>query len=468
MDIALLSATEMRGLIERREASCVEIIEACLSRLERHNGEINAVVTINESAVDEARVLDSRIAAGDDPGLLAGIPVGIKDVTPTAQLRTTFGSPLFADHVPETDALVVRRLKEAGAIILGKTNTPEFATGGNTFNEIFGATRNPWNTELSAGGSTGGGAAGLASGMIALAEGTDLGGSLRIPASFCGVVGLRPSPGMVPTWPSEFLWDDMQVTGGIARTAEDVALMLAAVAGPARITPLRQPIDGRDFVGTVKAGMPAGTRLAFCSDIAGIGVAEEIQEICRAAALEMGQGGAFVEEIELDLAYGWDAFLALRGLWMVAQQYPRLEQVDEFGASLGANVRAGLEMTTDQLAGAQQARGRLWMQMYELFERFDFLLTPCMAVPPFPVGEHYPKTIAGKDMKTHIDWVAPTFILSLTGLPIASVPAGLDSMRLPVGLQVVGGPQREEAVLAVAQEVQTARPIGAPPLRGLL
>jgi amidase len=391
--------------------------------------------------------------------------VGIKDVTQTAQLRTTFGSPLFADHVPETDALVVRRLKEAGAIILGKTNTPEFATGGNTFNEIFGATRNPWNTELSAGGSTGGGAAGLASGMIALAEGTDLGGSLRIPASFCGVVGLRPSPGMVPTWPSEFLWDDMQVTGGIARTAQDVALMLAAVAGPSRMSPLRQPIDGRDFVGTVKAGMPAGTRLAFCPDIAGIGVDEEIREICRAAAMELRQGGAYVEEIELDLSYGWDAFLAVRGLWMVTQQYPRLERADEFGASLGANVRAGLAMTTDQLAGAQQVRGRLWMEMYELFESFDFLLTPCMAVPPFPVGEHYPKAIAGQEMKTHIDWVAPTFILSLAGLPIASVPAGLDSTRLPVGLQVVGGPQREEAVLAVAQEVQAVCPIGRPPLR---
>jgi amidase len=464
-DIALLSASEIRDLIERREASCVEIIEACLERAERYNGEVNALVTFNEGAVDEARRLDERIAAGDDPGVLAGIPVGIKDVTQTAGLRTTFGSPLFADHVPETDALVVRRLKEAGAIILAKTNTPEFATGGNTFNEIFGATRNPWNTELSAGGSTGGGAAGLASGMIALAEGTDLGGSLRIPASFCGVVGLRPSPGMVPTWPSEFLWDDMQVTGGIARTAQDVALMLAAVAGPSRIAPLRQPIDGRDFVGTVKAGMPAGTRLAFCADIAGIGVDEEIQEICRAAAMELSQAGAGVEEIELDLSYGWDAFLAVRGLWMVAHQYPRLERVDEFGDSLGANVRAGLEMTTPQLADAQQARGRLWMQMYELFESFDFLLTPCMAVPPFPVGENYPKTIAGKDMKTHIDWVAPTFILSLAGLPIASVPAGLDSTRLPVGLQVVGGPQREEAVLAVAQEVQAARPIGRPPLR---
>ena len=465
MSIAELPASELRRLIEQREASCVEVVEACLARIERHNGDINAVVTLNESAVDEARRLDERIEAGEVPGVLAGIPVGIKDVTHTAGMRTTFGSPLFRDHVPDVDALVVERLRKADAIILGKTNAPEFATGGNTYNEVFGATRNPWNTELSAGGSTGGGAAALASGMIALAEGTDLGGSLRIPASFCGVVGLRPSPGLVPTAPSEFLWDDMQVTGGMGRTAEDVALMLAAVAGPSRRAPLRQPIDGRDFVAVVRRGMPAGTRLAFCPDVARMGVDEEIQRICRDAAFDLQQCGASVEELDLDLSYGHDAFLALRGLWMVAQQFPRLDRVDEFGANLATNVRAGLEMGTERLAAAQQTRGRLWVQLNELLERFDFLVTPCMAVPPFSVDESYPRTIAGREMETHIDWVAPTFIPSLAGLPVASVPAGLDAAGLPVGLQVIGGPQSEENVLAVARELQAARPIGAPPLR---
>ncbi len=464
MDVARLPAAELRRLIADRELSCVEVIEASPAQIERHNGTINAVVTLNDAAVDQARRLDERLAAGDDVGVLAGIPVGIKDVTHTEGLRTTFGSPLYADHVADVDALVVQRLKAAGAIILGKTNTPEFATGGNTFNEVFGATRNPWNTDLSVGGSTGGGAAGLATGMIALAEGTDLGGSLRIPASFCGVVGLRPSPGLVPTWPHEFLWDDMQVTGGMGRTAEDVALMLEAVAGPARIAPLCQPTDGRDFVETVRRGMPEGSRLAFCPDIAGIGVDEGLQGVCRAAAAELAQAGASVEAIELDFAYGWDAFLAIRGLWMAVTQYSRLDRVDELGDSLAANIRSGLDTTTEQLAAAHHARARLWTDMYELFDRFDFLLTPCMAVPPFPVEQNYPKTIAGREMKTHIDWVAPTFILSLTGLPIASVPAGLDSSGLPVGLQVVGGPQGEEAVLAVAGEIQRARPIGFPSL----
>ena len=464
MDVARLSASELRRLIDDRELSCVEAVEACLTQIERYNDKINAVVTLNAAAVDEARQLDKRLASGDSVGVLAGIPVGIKDVTQTEGMRTTFGSLLYADHVPEVDALVVQRLKTAGAVILGKTNTPEFAAGANTFNEVFGATRNPWNTDLSVGGSTGGGAAGLATGMIALAEGTDLGGSLRIPASFCGVVGLRPSPGMVPTWPNDFLWDDISVTGCMGRTALDVALMLEAVAGPSRIAPLCQPIHGRDFVQVVRRGMPKGSRLAFCPDIAGIGVDEEIQEVCRVATEELGQAGASVEEVDLDFTYAREAFLAIRGLWMVINQYSRLDRISEFGDNLAANVRGGLETTIIQLGAAQQARARLWADMYELFERFDFLLTPCMAVSPHPVGQNYPKTISGRTMKTYIDWVAPTFILSLTGLPIVSVPAGVDSNGLPVGIQVVGGPQREEAVLAVASEIQRARPIGLPSL----
>jgi len=464
MDIALLPAAELRRRIGTGELSCVDVIEASLARIEEHNGTVNAVVTLNENAVDEARALDDRIAAGEQVGPLAGLPAGIKDVTQVKGLRTTFGSPLYADHVPDVDALVVQRLRAADAIILGKTNAPEFATGGNTFNEVFGATRNPWDPALSAGGSTGGGAAALAAGMIALAEGTDLGGSLRIPASFCGVVGLRPSPGLVPTWPHEFLWDDMQVTGGMARTAEDVALFLQATAGPSRIAPLCQPVEGRDFVGVVRRGMPSGTRIAYCDDVAGIGVDEGIRAVCRAAAHELAQAGAKVEDIDLDLEYGWDAFLALRGLWMVVTQFSRRDRIDELGASLGANVRAGLQMTTEQLATAQHARARLWAQMSDLLAGYDFLLTPCMAVPPFPVEQSYPTTIAGREMKTHIDWVAPTFILSLSGLPIASVPAGLDADGLPVGIQVVGPPRGEELALAVAAEIQKAHPIGLPQL----
>src|SRR5712692_8171483 len=463
-DLADLSATELRRLVGARAVSPVEVVQACLARLERHNSVINAVVTLNERAVDDARALERRIARGEDPGPLAGLPVGIKDVTPVAGLRTTYGSPLYKDHVPTEDALVVRRLRAAGAVILGKTNCPEFAAGGNTFNEVFGRTRNPWDPTRSAGGSTGGGAAGLVTGMLTLAEGTDLGGSLRIPASFCGVVGLRPSVGLIPTYPADWAWDTLQVEGPMARTAQDVALMLQAVAGPSPLSPLSQPTAGRNFVAAAGRAIPQGLRVAYCPDIAGIGIDPAIERVCRRAAVGLGELGAEVDEIELDLSFGRKAFLALRGLWFVAQMFPRMEQLDRFGANVAGNIRAGLDTTSRDLGAAEAARGRMWHLFRELFGKFDHLLTPCMAVPPFPVDQNYPETVAGRTMETYVDWIAPTFVLSLSGLPVASVPCGLDPDGLPVGLQIVGKPFGEEALLALASQVQQRHPIGRPPL----
>ncbi len=461
--LASHSATELRRLIATRGVSAVEVVEASLARIERLNPTINAVVTLNPRAMDDARELDRRLARGDDPGILCGLPVGIKDVTPVAALRTTFGSPLYADYVPDDDAVVVGRLRAAGAIVLGKTNCPEFAAGGNTFNEVFGRTRNPWDTTKSAGGSTGGGAAALAAGMIALAEGTDLGGSLRIPASFCGVVGLRPTVGLVPTHPSEWAWDTLQVSGPMARTAEDVALMLQAIAGSSEWSPLGQPIDGRDYLGAVRAGPRRGLRIAYCADPARIGIDAGVERVCRDAAFGLADG-AVVEEIDLDLSAGRAAFLALRGLWFVTHMAPRLDKIGQLGANVANNVRAGLETSTRDLAAAEQERGRLWHRFRELSASFDHVLTPCMAVSPFPVEQNYPDSIAGKPMQTYVDWIAPTFVLSLTGLPVASVPCGLDPGGLPVGLQIVGGPLGEEAVLALAAAVQRQHPIG-PPIR---
>ncbi|HEV8613769.1 MAG TPA: amidase family protein, partial [Gemmatimonadales bacterium] len=313
----LLTAAEIARRVAARELSPVEVIEAALERVQQFNPRLNAIVTLNEHALEDARALERRLAAGESVGPLAGVPVGIKDVTQVAGLRTTFGSPLYRDYIPSEDALVVQRLRAAGAIILGKTNTPEFAAGGNTWNDVFGRTRNPWNPARSAGGSTGGGAAALATGMIGLAEGTDLGGSLRIPASFCGVVGLRPSPGLVPTYPTDFLWDTLQVTGPMARTAEDVALMLQAIGGPSPYAPLRQPIAGRDFVAAVRDGPRKHLRIAYCPDIAGIGIEPGIEAVCRSAAVSLEECGARVDLIELDLSAGRPAFLALRGLWFV-------------------------------------------------------------------------------------------------------------------------------------------------------
>ena len=460
MTLADRSASELAKLVRSREVSPVAVLDACLERLERFNPTLNAVVTVNERARDDARELERRLTKGETPGLLCGLPVGIKDVTPVKGLRTTFGSSLYRDFVPAEDALVVQRLRAAGAVILGKTNTPEFAAGGNTFNEVFGRTRNPWNPALSAGGSTGGGCAALATGMIALGEGTDLGGSLRIPASFCGVVGIRPSVGLVPTHPSDWVWDDLQVTGPVARTAEDLGLMLQAIAGPSPLAPLAQPTAGRDFASAARAGVKNGLRVAYCPDIAGIGVDPAVERVCHDAVSALATAGITVETIPLDLAYARPAYLALRGLWFVAQMYPRLDKIDQLGTNVANNVKAGLGTTTQELAAGAAARGRMWHQFRELFERFDHLVTPCMAVPPFPVEQNYPETVAGRKMETYVDWLAPTFVLSLTGLPVASVPCGLDPAGLPVGMQIVGRPRGEEAVLALAGLMQELRPIG--------
>ena len=461
-EIAFLPAAEIARRVRARELSPVEVLDACMARVERLNPAINAVVTLNPRARDEAEEVARRIARGEDAGALAGVPVGIKDVTEVAGVRTTYGSPLFADHVPAEDALVVQRLRAAGAVVVGKTNTPEFAAGGNTFNPVFGRTRNPWNLDRSAGGSTGGGAAGLATGMFALAQGTDLGGSLRIPASFCGVVGLRPSVGLVPTWPQDFLWDTMQVTGVMGRTAEDVALGLGAIAGATDLAPLAQPVEGRDFAAAARSADPCGLRVAYCPDIAGIGIDADVERVCREAAFSLGEAGAAVEEVALDLAYGRKAFLALRGLWFVSQLYPHLDKLEHFGVNVANNCRAGLSTTMEDVGRAEAARKRIWEEFRAFFGRYDVLLTPTMAVPPFPVEENYPRTVGGREMETYVDWIAPTFVLSLTGLPVASVPAGLDSAGMPVGLQIVAPPRGEERALALASVMQALRPVGRP------
>jgi amidase len=457
-------AIELARMVTAREISARELTEATFAQIERVNPALNAIVTLNERAMDDARAIDARLARGGDVGPLAGVPVGIKDVTQVAGLRTTFGSPLYSDHVPDEDALVVQRLRAAGAVIIGKTNCPEFAAGGNTFNDVFGRTRNPWDLTRSAGGSTGGGAAALATGMIALAEGTDLGGSLRIPASFCGVVGLRPSPGLVPTHPSDYVWDTLQVTGPMARTAEDVALMLNTICGPSDLAPLAQPTAGRDFFGAVRNGLPRATRVTYVADIAGIGVDPAIGAACREAAFCLTRAEFIPSEESLDLAFARPAFLALRGHWFLSLFYSRLELLERFGVNVANNVRSGLAADPKTLASAEEVRGRLWHIFRDFFKRTDYLLTPCMAVPPFPVDQNYPDSIAGAPMSTYVDWIAPTFVLSLTGLPVASVPCGLDPNGYPVGLQIVGRPRDEEGVLAVAALIQQLVPMGPPPL----
>jgi amidase len=462
-NITRLSAREIAARVRAREATATEVVEAHLAVIARDNPTINAICTL---AADQARAaaaaLDRRIAGGETVGPLAGVPVGIKDVTLTKGIRTTFGSTLFAEHVPDEDALIVERLRHADAIIIGKTNTPEFAAGAHTYNAVFGATRNPWNPALSASGSTGGGAAALAARMVALADGSDLGGSLRTPAAFCGVVGLRPSPGLVPRAPVALPWGVLSVAGPMAREVEDTALMLQTIAGPSDRSPLVVPVEGRDFVAAARQGVAKGLRVAYCPDIAKIGVDTEIERICRKAAFDLAAAGAIVEEIEFDLSFARPAFIQLRGQLMVGAHLDRLDKLDRLGANLAGNIRLGLAQSPRDVAIGERGRAQVFERFRALFELYDRLVTPCTPVSPFPVEQNYPQSIGGQTMATYIDWVAPTFLVTLSGLPAISVPCGLTRDGLPVGLQIVGRRWGEEGVLALARAVEEAHPVGEP------
>jgi len=462
-DITRLDAIEIARRVTARELSPVAVVEAHLAVIERTNPVVNAVCTLAaEHALDAARKLDADLAAGRAVGPLAGVPVGIKDLTATAGIRTTFGSTLYADNVPTEDALVVQRLKAAGAIVIGKTNTSEFGAGAHTFNAVFGPTRNPWNPALSASGSTGGGAAGLRCGMFALAEGSDFGGSLRTPAAFCGVVGIRPSPGLVPKYPTVAPWATLSVAGPMARSVPDLAVMLQAMAGPSPYSPLIVPVEGRDFLAAARAGIKPGLRVAYCPDPARIGVDNEIERLCRDAAFQLQSAGASVEETDLDLSIGRSAFLQLRAQIQLTNHLHHLGKLDKIGPNIAGNIRLGLSQSPRDLALGERGQAEIFHAFRRFFERYDCLLTPCTAVGPFPVEQNHPDTINGQPMKTYIDWVAHTFVVTLAGLPAISVPCGFTQANLPVGLQVVGPRWGEEVALGVAKVVEDAHPVGFP------
>src|SRR5580658_9953290 len=311
------SAHELARLIRERAASPVEVLDAHLAAIEAINPKLNAIVTlVAEQARDAARAAERAVMKNEPLGALHGLPVAIKDLTPTAGIRTTFASPIYKDFVPSEDAEVVRRLKAAGAIVIGKTNTPEFGAGANTVNAVFGATRNPWNPALSAAGSSGGSAVAVATGMVPIAQGTDFGGSVRVPASFCGIVGIRPSPGLIPSYPQPLAWDPGQTNGPLARDAEDAALMLDAMVGFSRLSPISvSPPWQSALAEVVRRADAKGLRIAYAPDIAGIGVDAEVEALCRKAALQLCDAGATVEEIDFTASDGRAPYQVWRGLW---------------------------------------------------------------------------------------------------------------------------------------------------------
>ena len=460
-DLCFVSASDLLRRYKARKTSPLEVMQAVLARIDAVNPALNAYVTLaRESALAEARKATDALTRSAALSPLHGIPVSIKDLTPTKGLRTTWGSKIFADHVPTEDAITVERLTHAGAIVVGKTNTPEFGAGGNTFNAVFGPTRNPWNPALTCGGSSGGAAVALATGMGPLAQGSDTGGSLRMPAAFCGVVGFRTSPGLVPHHPRALAWDAISVTGPMARTVADTALMLSVLAGPDDRAPLSYPVDTREFTRAVKSPSVEGWRVAWTPDLAGlIPVDEEVARVAEDALRIFQSLGARVESACPDFGEVNEIVLGTRGVSMVAnlaEHLPRWKP--EMQAGLVWNIEQGLALTPQEIGRAEVLRGALWQRVRAFMETRDLLILPTTSVPPFPVEQPYPTEINGKPLDNYIQWAFLTYGITLTGLPAISVPCGFTRSGLPVGLQIVGRRHQEAAVLRAAAAFEKAAP----------
>jgi len=397
----------------------------------------------------DAAAADERLARGDAVGPLHGLPVAHKDLFETKGVRTTWGSPIYADHVPTFDALPVRRLKAAGAISIGKTNTPEFGLGSQTFNQVFGATLNPYDTTKTCGGSSGGAAVALACGMVALADGSDMGGSLRNPANFNNVVGLRCSPGRVPGPPG--VWATLSVAGPMARTVGDVALMLSVLAGPDASSPISISEAGGRFAGSLEREF-RGTRIAFSGDFGGLPVDSRVSAVLDSQRHAFEDVGCEVEDACPDLSDAYEAFQTLRAVGLAQTRGPLLEKHrDQMKDTAVWNIEKGLALTGAEIGRAERLRVLLFQRMKAFMDGYEFLVVPVNQVPPFPVDTPYPTEINGVAMETYIDWMKSCYYVTMTGHPAISVPCGFTPEGLPVGVQIVGRYRDEFGVLQMAR-----------------
>jgi amidase len=463
-DLCFLTATELARQIRTRAVSVTEVIEAHLTQIERVNPAVNAIVTLTaERALDEARAADAALARsatrGDDrtaAGPLFGLPIVHKDLFPTRGIRTTYGSPIYRDHVPDHDALIVERTRAAGAITLGKTNTPEFGAGSQTFNPVFGRTLNPYDPTKTCGGSSGGAAVALACGMVPIADGSDLGGSLRNPASFCNVVGLRPSLGRVPVWPAATAWLSLGVQGPMARTVQDAALLLSAMAGPDPRAPISiaEPGDGfrapleRDFT---------GVRIAWSPTLGGLPIDRRIAAVIASQRSTFAALGCIVEDAEPDFGDAREIFQVWRA-WAFVLGYGALLETHrhQLKDTIIWNVEEGLKLTAGDLAAAEAKRTALYHRVRVFMERHAFLVLPVTQVPPFDVTQPYVTEIEGVRLPTYIDWMRVCSDITVTGLPAISVPCGFTDDGLPVGIQIVGRHHDDRGVLQLAHAFEQA------------
>jgi amidase len=450
-----LSATTLAARIRAKQVSARDVMTAHLARIERVNPRINAIVTlVADRAMADAAKADELQARGGTLGVLHGLPVAHKDLVNTAGIRTTFGSPMYRDNVPTTDALIVTRIRAAGAIMVGKTNTPEFGAGSNTFNPVFGPTLNPYDVRKTVGGSSGGAAAALRCGMVPLAGGSDTGGSLRNPAAFTNVVGFRPSPGRVPD--DDGSWSPLSTGGPMARAVADVALFLSAMAGPYTPDPLMIDEDGALFRRPL-ARTFRGARVAWFKSVGGIPFEPEILRVVNATRQTFVDLGCVVEEAEPDFAGVDDAFPILRHL-SYHSRYAALARANPtmFKDTIKWEIAEAERNTGADVARASARQAKMYSDVSRFFERFEYFVLPVTQVEPFDITTEYPTSVAGTPMPTYIDWMRSCWYVTFMACPAISVPAGFTASGLPVGLQIVGRHRGDWNVFQIAHAFEQA------------
>jgi amidase len=458
-----MRARDLAAMIREKRLSAREVMKAHLRQIERMNPKVNAIVTLvdEDQLMAQARAADEIIAKGKSLGPLHGLPVAVKDLTETMGIRTTYGSPLYREFVPDYDALVVERMKNAGAIVVGKTNTPEFGMGSRTFNPVFGSTLNPYDVTKTCGGSTGGGAVALACGMAPIASGTDMGGSLRNPANFCNVVGIRPSPGLVPNGPwTQLGWSTLSVSGPMARNVTDCALLLGVLAGFDRQSPISIEQSGSQFLKPLGERNLQSVRVAMIKDI-GLPWEPEVKSAFHAQRKIFESLGCIVEEAEPDLQDANECFLVWRH-WALERQLG--ETVDAHPDKVNAyghwHVEEGRKLTGPYLSWIETKRTALYHGMRQFMEEYEFLVLPVNQVLPFDVNTPYPTEIAGVKMENYIAWMKSTYYISIVGNPALSVPCTFSGSGLPIGIQIVGRHNDDWGVLQLGYAFEQATNIG--------
>jgi len=458
-ELIRMTARQAVAALKNREVTPAELIDAAAKRIAAVEPLVNALPTL---CLDRARAFVETLVAPDPapPGYLYGLPIAIKDLVEVKGVRTTWGSRVFDKHVSARSGYSVERLEANGAAIIAKSNTPEFGAGAQTFNDVFGTTTNPWNTALTPAGSSGGSAVAVATGEVWLADGSDLGGSLRTPASFTSTVGLRPSPGRVAAGPKALPFDTMSVYGPMARNVADCALMLDAMAGFDPRDPISFAAPPTSFVDSVDRALTAGVlpsrfaggcRIGWTPDLGICPVDPEVVEICAQAVQRLAKLGAHVSDDAPDFSGAEEAFQVLRAANFAASVWPRIEGKTELvKQEVIWNAEKGLKLTGVEVARANQLRGEIYNRLSAFFETHDFLCLPTAVSPPFDHRKRYLDEIGGRKFDTYISWIVITFAITLTGAPALSIPAGFTKSGLPVGLQIVGRPRAEAELLALS------------------